>query len=361
MYKIIHPKNYTYEHPIFKDIEVLFTQTANKKQSGLLTPSLPKIFSGVIDYFNLYGGCKFSFTYVDKQYEKLKLPDYDPKNIIVCMSGGKDSLATAFHYQKLGYNVYLYHVTGLNKTYYNEWKQAQLLAQKLGVPIYIEDVSYTGVHDWVEHPCKNMVFAAMAIQYGIRSGITTKIATGNFRSSSLQDNPFAVCAGDCNEMWSEFEKIVGRVIPRFTVYRPNRNYQTAFLLLEKHPELLEYTISCLTPNRFREHFRKRTLKNFPKIRLLPNRCGCCWKCAAEWIWFCDHGIFEYDEDYYIHCLKVLKNTLKKENGIYFSDLRTVWCYYFWYSIDKSRLFGKGGLRHAAVRNNKEDSIDTIAG
>ena len=331
MQKIIHT-DYKNVHPIMDEIERFYSLSSVRKDESLLPLQLDTSFSELVSLFDIYGGVHYNVEFVDKQYKKLSLPQYDKKNIIVCFSGGKDSTSVALHYKKLGYNVYLYHVTGLNKTYYNEHVCAEAIAKELGLPLQIEDVSYKGVHEWVEHPIKNMVLANLALSYGIRENISTKIAVGNFYTSSLIDDNFEVCAGDDVEMWHAYEHIISRIIPKFKIYIANRNYQTAYNTFLQHPSLMTKTISCLTPNRFRELFRKRTHNKY-NVALWDNRCGCCWKCASEYIWCADHNLQEYNADYYQHCLEVLANTATKETGLkYYPD--TVWYRYFFYNKPK---------------------------
>lgn len=338
MQKIIHTdKSYENIHPIMDDLERMYSATAEKDyiNNSLIPLVFDRSFKQIQMLFNMYGYTNYDFTFVDKHFVKYTLPYLEPKNIIVCHSGGKDSTSVAMHYKKLGYNVYLYHVTGLNKTYYDEYKCVQQVAEYLNLPYKFDDVSYKGFcNSWYEHPMKNMILANMALTWGIKEKISTKIAFGNFYTSSLDTDDFNMCAGDTVEMWDAYENVIKRIIPHFKIYRPNKNYQTAYNALRDDIELLSRTISCMTPNRFREHFRRRTLKNY-QIDLLPNRCGCCWKCAVEYIWFTDHNVFKYNEEYYLHCIDVIKNNAEK-SSIYYFDVEDLWNDYFFYPIEKSK-------------------------
>lgn len=325
-------------HPVFDDIEHLYALTSTKNSGGTLIPPLFDVsFQSIFELFRDYGGVDYQIDYVKKSYQKLNLPKYDPKNIIVCFSGGKDSIATAMHYKTIGYNVCLYHVTGLNKTYYDEWKYAKRSADKMNLPLIIEDMSYSGTpHEWIEHPIKNMILTNMAVQWGIRNQVGTKIATGNFRTSSIEDDVFEICAGDTQEFWRAYEKIIQRIIKPFRIYTPNLNYQTAFFALLKHPDLIESAVSCLASNRFRKQRHDWNEEKYNQ-HLPENRCGSCWKCAVEYIWFTDHGVFEFNEPYYHHCLDILQRTLRNETGRFYS-LYTTWRQYFFYNMNKSKYW-----------------------
>ena len=67
----------------------------------------------------------------------------------------------------------------------------------------------------------------------------------------------------------------------------------------------------------------------------------------------DHDVLEYNEAYYKHCLDILKKTDKKENGIPFNDIETLWEGYFLYDIKESKYknimnYGKRGKKKQAV-------------
>ena len=356
MQTIKHTSEYRNLHILMDELELLYSHLSDKNtpldtHKGLFPLTFDDSLKAIFQLFNIYSGSTFEpLEFEHKDIKPLQLKEFDPKNIIVCYSGGKDSFSVIRHYQKLGYNVYPYHIRGLNKTYYDEWKVAQQAAEKLGLTLYIDSVGYSGQHMWIEHPMKNMIMANMALTWGVQQGITTQIAFGSFRTAMVSDVPFDVCAGDCYDMWELYNKVIQRFIPGFKVHIPNKNFQTAYNALLKEPQYLPYTISCVTPNRFRNLFRERTLRNFPKADLKPNRCGCCWKCAAEYIWFCDHNVLEYDQDYYIHCLEVLLNTVEQETGYLVHSIEYVWDLYFFYPLKKSKAYKE--LKDATIRARK---------
>ncbi len=321
---------------IFDDIEAFYTLTSDKDaENRLFSRVFDVSFIPLSNLYAEYGNFYVNANFAQKSYDKLELPKYDSKNIIVCFSGGKDSLVTALHYKKLGYNVYLYHVTGLNKCYYDEFKAVEALGKMLEMPVYIEDVSYKGTHCWTEHPMKNMLLVNLALQYGIRAGIGTKVAMGNFYTSSLETDAFDVCGGDCVEMWNAYETIIKRIIPKFHVYRSSKNFQTTINTLLQHTELIPKTISCITPNRFRNQLREKNRKKYG-FPTMENRCGSCWKCCIEYIIFCDNNVFPYDEKYYTHCLEILRNTTKKETNELLND-EELWNRWLFYPRKKSKL------------------------
>lgn len=339
MQSIKHTQGFKYPHWLMGEIDSLYADLSdNSQQITLFSQVYANNFKEIYEIFKEYGTWDMpDLMFQEKAIEPLKLPKYDPKNIIVCYSGGKDSLCAVRHYQKLGYNVYAYHIKGLNKTYADEWKVAQLAADTLGFKLEFGEIGYSGQHNWVEHPMKNMIMANMALSYGIQNNITTKVACGSFYSAFLNDVPFAVCAGDTKDMWEAYDRVISKIIPKWHMYIPNKNYQTSYRMLLKEPELIPYTISCLTPVRFRQLFRDRTIRNYG-VDLMHNRCGCCWKCAAEYIFFCDHNILEFNKEYYLHCVEILVNTLEQEMGYRVFNLDRVWNNYMFYPLKKSKAY-----------------------
>ena len=333
-----------FAHPFLEEFDTLYAEMSERTEKRHIIPLVyDTSFKRIVDIFESEAYIERHFRYVKRPLKSLKLPAYNPKNIIVCFSGGKDSFAVARHYQKLHYNVYLYHLKGLNATYCGEYSEhlvAQKSADYLGLPLVIEEISYTGYHEWTEHPLKNMIMATRALSWGIRHGITTKIAVGSFKTARLEDNAFDVCAGDCIEMWRAYDCVIRRIIPKYHTYIPNENYQTAYEVISKEPEpvkALESVISCMTPNRFRRQFRERTIRNYG-IELLPNRCGCCWKDCVEYIWFADRKIVPLNGQYYIHCLEVIANTHEKETGLRYFSVKSLWYDYFFYPIEQSIMY-----------------------
>lgn len=324
-------------HPIFDEFDQLYKEFSEKKQrKQLVYPVYDSAFRPLIKVFGEHNWEGALIT-ANKHLPPLKTPPNKGNTIIVCVSGGKDSMTVVKHCLDRNFNVYLYHVKGINKTYCDEYKAVIELAEYLDLPYHIDQVKLSGKQEWVEHPLKNMIIANMALQYGIRQNIGTNIAFGNFSSSSLDAESFEVCGGDCIEMWNIYEEIIHKVVHSFNIFIPNNNFQDTIDMIVANPELLSKTISCMTPNRFRNQLRQKNQKKygFPKME---NRCGSCWKCCLEYCVFTDNDILEYDEAYYKHCLDILQATLKKETGIKHS-LPETWNHYFFYSKERSKYYG----------------------
>ena len=333
--------SYKNSHQLFEDMQTLYS-TLSVRGSGvsssklLVSSGVSRVFEPLVTLFEQYTGNSWDIEFRDKVYKPIEDIPKSKKSVIVCFSGGKDSVSTVLYYRERGYNVYLYHLRGINQTYNDECVAARQLADKLGVPIIVEEVKLSGKQEWTEHPMKNMIIANMAIQYGLRNRLTTCIAFGNFSSSSLADDPFDVCGGDCREMWECYNRIIQTIIPKFEVQTPLTNFQDTICTMIQHPDILPYTQSCIGAYRYREYLKGCNEKKYG-IQLPPHRCGSCWKCCLEYCVFCDNGIYEYNEQYYRHCMQVLRNTIKKETGQPCRTLEEVWDHYFFYPVIQSKF------------------------
>lgn len=255
------------------------------------------------------------------------------KEITVCLSGGKDSAAVAFYYKKLGYKVHLYHATGVNKAYGDEKKAAEKIAAYLGCDLFTERLELNGTQPFIEHPMKNYVIANGAIHYCLANKYPLCIAFGNFSQAHLDDNPFEVCAGDCVEMWDAYSKIIRSVLPTFELLLPLKSNWDTFQILSEDWELFKLSVSCMSPFRFRAHWKHRTEEKY-NVRIFENRCGCCWKDCMESVWLMDKGHMDYNEPFYRHCIGILLQTIYKEAGDKVS-VEDAWKHYMFYPIETS--------------------------
>jgi len=263
--------------------------------------------------------------------------NYNPKECVVLLSGGKDSAAAAYYYKQAGYTVHLYHATGINKAYGDEKYAAERIAEYLGCDLYIDKLWAGGTHSYIEHPLKNYAIANGALHYALDNGYSPTLVTGNFNQSFLDLNEFSVCAGDCVEMWRAYENIVRRVIPEFSVQLPLATNGDTFKLLAEDDELLSLVVSCMSPYRFRAHWKHRTEERY-NLRLLDNRCGCCWKCCIEAMWLMDNNKIPYNAEYYTHCIEILEKTKVKETGVRAENINDLWTNYMFYPMTDSKHY-----------------------
>lgn len=283
---------------------------------------------------------EYIFEFRTPEFKQFRLDSIEtpqrPKEVTVCLSGGKDSAAVAYYYKQLGYTVHLYHAKGVNKAYGDEYKAAIDIAEYLGCDIFIDTLQIKGTHRFIEHPLKNYLIANGAIHYCLAKGYTPRIAFGNFSQASIYDNPFEVCGGDCVEMWQAYEKIIKPVIPAFELCLPLQTNATTFDLLSQDWQLFGKTVSCMSPYRFRASWAHRTEQKY-RVRLFDNRCGCCWKCCIEATWLMDFDKIPFNRPYYAHCFSILERTIKRETGEAVESPVELWEHYMWYPVEQSKL------------------------
>ena len=320
-------------HEIFNDIERVYTLTSDYDEYKLIRPCFDNSFKMLIDAYRRAG---YDYDVDFKQFTYKPIDKIDNgKNIIVCFTGGKDSIATALYYMNSGYNVYLYYLKHINVSLSDECNIAKECADYLGLPIFFDDIKLKGLHMWMEHPMKNMIIANGALQYGIRNNICTRIAFGNYKGSLLEYSPFDRCAGDCVDMWDTYNNIIQRVLPDFHIHLYLESPNHTLSIVTKDRDLLDRSISCLCRHSLRPYRHKWVFDKF-KISLPTHRCGSCYKCCVEYIYMVDHGYSDYSEEYYKYCLNQLYKVAVEEDADVMS-IFDVWDYFFSYSFEESKL------------------------
>lgn len=356
MQSIKHTENFKYIHNLFADIERFYILTSDKRNNLLQNENalfrqeivFDSAFSTLQSLFNEFDDCNFDFKF-DELYYADPLPKYNLKNIIVLFSGGKDSTATAIHYKNRGWNVYLYHLRGVNKEYPNEFESAKSIAEQLDLPLYVDTVYLSGKKSYVEHPMKNIIIATMALQYGILNNIGIKIACGNYRYDYADKSDFHINGADKIDTWHSYEHIIQTIIPKFNVHVPLRNYLDTINLMLEQPELIKFTSSCMMPHRFRA-YKRDYVQNKHGIQLMTNRCGCCVKCCREYIYLVDFDVIELDESYYTYCLQICYNNIIKEGEV-INTISELWKANCLYPIEQSKLYDRlivGEIKHKKV-------------
>jgi len=312
-----------------------YTSDYDEKESNRLfsNKSYPESFKGIFDIFETYG---YSFNPKYKPF-KFNTVDLESNNkVVVCVSGGKDSTATALHYKELGYDVYLFHLIGINKCYPDEYKSVENIANYLSLPIRFERIKLTGNHMYIEHPLKNYIIMNAAINYA-KEIETCNIAMGDFNTAYLEDNKFEVCGGDTVEMWNIYRDIVKDTIPNFNLMTPIENVNESMNAFKSDKELLKLSQSCIGTFRFREYKGNLIREKF-KYDLMPHRCGSCWKCALEYIYYTDSDVLEFNEMYYKYCLTILLNYTVRHGETPYT-IYDLWNEYLFYDIEDSKLEG----------------------
>ena len=230
----------------------------------------------------------------------------DNRQVCVCFSGGKDSLATTLKYKDLGYDIKLYKIDGVNKGYPKEVEAAKLLANKLNLHLEIEKILLKGKKFHIEHPLKNQLICSLALAYCLDNNIDTHIVFGDFKTDNYEKSHYGVDWSDCWEVWEGYTEFIRYYVPTFKVDIAFDVIDDSYEIISKHPELIQDYQSCLMNMRYRDHLNTSNKVKYNVEDMLPNRCGSCWKCAMEYIYFADKGVQKYNQNYYKHSLDILK-------------------------------------------------------
>ena len=318
---------------IMGEVEAFYAYVSEPSKR-LVAPTFDSSFKKLGDVFNEYSEYSWKYNFTDKVYEKVSVPS--DNRLILTFSGGKDSIATALKYKAQGYDVRLYHMKHINPSFSDEWESAVKAAELLELPIFIDDIKFHGHHMWMEHPMKNMIIANGALSYGIREGIGTRLAFGNYTTSFLEDNAFDRCAGDCVDMWEAYINIIRRQVEDFEVISCITNMTETLEVISKRPDLFDASLSCLCRHSLRDYRKSWVLKKFG-VDLPEKRCGSCYKCAIEYIYRVDHDLVELNEGYYKYCLNQLYR-----NGISMGERATtlpeLWDDNFDYAMTDSKMY-----------------------
>lgn len=249
-----------------------------------------------------------NYTNEEPELEPKMFGDENIKHCIVCFSGGKDSTAAALTMREKGYDVQLYYVQGINKSYPNELQVATNIARWLGMQLIVEKVTLVGKTTFHDNPVKNQLIASMALDYGLESGFSTTIVFGDFTEDNIYNSSFLEAWSDTQEMWSAHNTFVRQYVPSYKIVIPFKNYLETMDVMEIEPALMQMVQGCVLPHRFRENAKKNNEKKY-NVSLLPNRCGSCWKCCVEYIHYADKGVVPYNTAFYLHCLNFLADKM----------------------------------------------------
>ena len=340
-------------HPIFDDFDRMYNQLSVKEeQKSLFVNQYDPIFKDLYDTFVKFGHVG-NIHYNPKEYPKIKTRKKS-HNIIICFSGGKDSIAVAKYYKELNYNIYLYHMKHINQSLADEHIYAKEIADYLGVPIFIDSIKLSGHHDYVEHPMKNMIIVNGAIQYGLRNNIGVNIATGNYTTSSLRDDNFEFCGGDDIEMWWLYEDIIRRVLPNFEVNIPLKSLDDTLEMVCGEKELLDMSVSCLCRHSMRDYWHDWVFTKYG-INIPKHRCGRCYKCCLEYIYMADKDLQEYNEDYYKYCFLNLRKNFQREDDKKYTN-KMVWEHYFSHDIEESKYFKDKVVKNYHLKEREHKNV-----
>jgi len=236
----------------------------------------------------------------------------DPAGVVVCFSGGKDSLAAALKLRASGRLVRLLHIAGINRYLSHELHNAEALAEELSLPLDVLRVSISGKSEWIENPIRNLLILALAADYASQRGIRD-YCLGDTMDDKLDEKTTGCGLSDAQE----FIEASGRLLSRY--YRMNPPLHLIESDTDSHltvqrlgsRTIRELMAACNMPLRFRALHRRSMLSRFPDLDLLPGRCGACHKCAAEWLTLLALRETEPNRGYALRASNIIFNELRK--------------------------------------------------
>jgi len=226
------------------------------------------------------------------------------KNVGVAFSGGKDSIAAAIKLKESGYDVTLFFLAGVNRSFHLEKEVCYDLANKCGMKLFVAEGSFSGKHFYNESPVKNQLILSLMIDSLVDTSI---FSSGNDMSDKLTDMKIKFNWSDSIEMYDSFGEFVKHHFSeyKFLIMHQDENDAINYLA-NHHPVILNDSISCILPHRFNKSARERNEKTFG-LKLMKNRCGSCEKCCYEYIHLSNIGFVSKHQSFYDHCINFLKN------------------------------------------------------
>lgn len=264
------------QHPAAAEALSLFDATSGLpfrfKGVGDLPDALAEYCRGV------WAACGQPFGALKTGPSEVWAPATDDGTMWVAYSGGRDSTAAAIRCRSAGWDVVLYHVAGINRSYPDERNWAERGAAALGMPLVVDTVRVTGKGAGVvEAPTKNQVIAGL-MAARMMTGVGARYTLGVHTSDTADRQTPLRNWSDGIETVQSYAAYLATRSPGLT-FRPVLRDGLQSLAVVAAAGMLDYVHSCMTAYRFQKSVRAANERKFGP--LLPGRCGGCYKCAAE--------------------------------------------------------------------------------
>jgi len=252
-----------------------------------------------------------NFQYLDRPFLPARLRDNG--TVLVGFSGGKDSAAAALALQAQGLAPVLFYVNGINyRSYAGERVYAARVAQVLNMPFVEVTVKQTGEVEYPDNPVKNQFILSLMVDYAYRHG-GSNFAQGNLAKETIREANINFTYSDAGEMYAGAEPVFRLwTVESYKYLGGVMRYESESFktLHELCPAALDTVLSCLQPYRFRTKVRQANEKKYG-VKLRPEMCGTCYKCASEYLHRCILGIAVAQPEYVKQCVSILRKEYQR--------------------------------------------------
>jgi len=239
-----------------------------------------------------------------------RTPDPD-KRIVVGFSGGKDSLATLLEARDKGYDVTAFHVAGINRGAPDERTYAARMARRCGIPLVVRSVKLGGRLEYPENYVKNQFIVAAMVEWGSPQGIAN-YSLGDVSTDTLLTCQPRYNLTDSVELLTAMQEFFKSGYPDFQYRWFLRHVTDSYRILVQHaPNSIPFVKGCFALPWQKKVWREANERKYG-VTLLPNRCGSCWKCCAEFIILEDMAHLEGNDGFRQHCIDYLRHIAPRE-------------------------------------------------
>jgi len=215
-----------------------------------------------------------------------KLPqitiDNPNRGVLLGFSGGRDSSTVAALLKDIGVPTVLLYIRNSSRSYGHEYTAAKDVANSLNLEMMEIPFKFEGKGSRPDNPVKDQVFLTMGFQVMIEKGWTTS-TMGVFPDDTFENTSPIYGLSDVYDMFLMWEDAIQETFPqyKFTSFFVNATHESAYLV-KNHPELIDKVQSCVLPDRFRKRVREANERKY-NIKISPNRCLSCQKCAKDYL------------------------------------------------------------------------------
>lgn len=248
--------------------------------------------------------------FLNQDYPAHKLVKGD-KRVLLGYSGGKDSIYSATKLRKAGYEVEACFVTGLNRSSRDEKQAAIDTCKLLNIPLHIIPVKTSGSSNRFENPAKNILVLALMLDIGGPIGIPNySLGTEGdleggiedyFTSTDFSDSPDVLELGCATFKPLKNYRFINSNVPLWSY----ESYKAVLNRPKGGMELMAALRSCMSQYQYRAKLHSVNESKYG-VKLLPGRCGSCWKCCLEYLYLEAMGRVVPNKAYSDHCWRRLK-------------------------------------------------------